>query len=88
MLPCDLKVRRAAQQELRSQTLVKDFYEVQKPEEKPIPYSNELFKEDAVQWLVETDQVLFYCQHSYILSLIFITRNSLFKPSNTLPFRK
>ena len=69
MLPCDSKARRAAQQELRSQTLVKDFYEVQKPEEKPIPYSNELFKEDAIQWLVETDQVLFYFVNTHIFFL-------------------
>ena len=41
------------------QTLVEDHYKIQKPEDKPVPYSDERFRDAAIQWLVETDQVLF-----------------------------
>lgn len=57
MLPGDSKARRNKQKEKLSQTLVDDHYEVQNPEDKPKPYSHELWKEAAIQWLVETDQV-------------------------------
>ena len=39
------------------QTQVNDHFEKAQPESKPEPYSDELFKEAAIQWLVETDQV-------------------------------
>ncbi len=60
MLPCDCKVRHVAQAEVLSQTLVEDHYPVQKPGEKPVPYSDEYFKEAAVQWLIETNQYSFH----------------------------
>lgn len=59
MLPSDSKARRNANKERFTQTLVEDHYKVQMPEEKPVPYSDELFREAAIQWLVETDQVFF-----------------------------
>ena len=60
MLPKDSKARHAGKAEVLSQTLVVDHYTIQKPGDKPIPYSEEGFKEAAVQWLVEMDQVFFF----------------------------
>ena len=57
MLPGDSKARREKAKEKLSQTLVDDHYEVQKPEDKPKPYSHALWQEAAIQWLIETDQV-------------------------------
>jgi hypothetical protein len=57
MLPKDSSARRAAERDSLKQTDVGDHFSVQKPNEKPIIYSDELFKEAAIQWLIETDQV-------------------------------
>ena len=57
MLPSDSKARRAALAGSLSQTLIDDHYTVQQPRDEPIPYSDELFKEVAIQWLIETNQV-------------------------------
>ena len=38
------------------QTQVEDHFKCVNPEDKPIPYSDGLFKEVAIQWLIETDQ--------------------------------
>jgi len=43
------------------QSQVDDHFTVIPEEEKPTPYTDELFKEAAIQWLIETDQVPFYC---------------------------
>jgi hypothetical protein len=58
MLPDDAKARR--QEALKSvleQSQVDDHFHLVKPEDKPEPYSDNVFKEAAIQWLVETDQV-------------------------------
>ena len=60
MLPSDSKACRAALAKSLSQTLVDDHYAVQQPRDKLIPYSDELFKEVAIQWLIATDQVIFF----------------------------
>ena len=57
MLPDDTKSRKAAIKERLQQTQVNDHFEKAQPESKPEPYSDGLFKEAAIQWLVETDQV-------------------------------
>ncbi|KAF8809281.1 hypothetical protein BYT27DRAFT_7187967, partial [Phlegmacium glaucopus] len=72
MLPRDSKARRDAEREHLSQTLVEDHYTVQKPEDKPVPYSNELFKEAAIQWLVETDQPIQAFEHPTYQKMIQI----------------
>lgn len=58
MLPKDTK---AWQQILHEaslhQTGVNDHFAKANPENKPKPYTNELYKEAAIQWLIETDQV-------------------------------
>jgi len=59
MLPDDTKSRRAAlleDQNLR-QTEVHEHFTTLKPEDKPQPYSDKLFEEVAIRWLIETDQV-------------------------------
>lgn len=61
MLLKDSSARRAAERDTLKQTAVSDHFSVEKPEEKPIVYSDELFKEAAIQWLVETDQVRYNC---------------------------
>lgn len=57
MLPEDTKARKAQIKEKLEQTHVNDHFAKAPPENKPEPYSDELFKEAAIQWLVETDQV-------------------------------
>jgi trans-aconitate methyltransferase len=57
MLPEDTKSRKAQINEKLQQTQVNDHFAKAQPENKPEPYSDELFKEAALQWLVETDQV-------------------------------
>jgi hypothetical protein len=60
MLPEDTKQRRAAFLESLRQTNVTDHFMEAQPEERVPPYTDELFKEAAIQWLVETDQVSHY----------------------------
>jgi hypothetical protein len=57
MLPEDSKSRKAQVHDKLQQTQVNDHFEKIQPENKPEPYSDDLFKEAAIQWLVETDQV-------------------------------
>ena len=57
MLPDDTKASRAAALETLLQTQVNAHFKVADPNDKPIPFSDELFKEAAIQWLIETDQV-------------------------------
>jgi hypothetical protein len=60
MLPQDTKERRAAALERLQQTEVEDHFRTAQPGDKPpppSPYTDELFKEVAIEWLIETDQV-------------------------------
>jgi len=58
MLPKDAKARRdEANEKTMEQTQVDDHFKVLKPEDKPAPYSDKLFQEVSIRWLVETDQV-------------------------------
>jgi hypothetical protein len=60
MLPQDsLAHRQAAVDEVAhvQQGRVDQHFETAKAEDKPLPYSDELFREAAIQWLVKTDQV-------------------------------
>lgn len=58
MLPEDAKAHRTKQLEsIQKQTAIDDHFLVQNPDQKPKPYSDSLFEEGAIQWLVETDQV-------------------------------
>ena len=57
MLPEDSKSCKAQIKEKLEQTRVSDHFAKAQPKKKPEPYSDVLFKEAAIQWLVETDQV-------------------------------
>jgi hypothetical protein len=54
-LPGDIKKRKAAT-ELVTRTLDRDLRE-KKVKERVIPYSDTIFLQDALEWLVSTDQV-------------------------------
>ena len=57
MLPEDSKSRRALSNEMLRQTSVHDHFKPTTAEDKPIPYSDETFKQAAIEWLIETNQV-------------------------------
>ena len=58
MLPEDTEARRKVLTEnLLKQTSVDEHFKPAAPVEKPQPYSDELFKEAAIEWLIETNQV-------------------------------
>ncbi len=60
MLPKDSLARRQAavdEAACLQQGRVDHHFETAKAEDRPAPYSDELFREAAIQWLVETDQV-------------------------------
>ncbi|KAF8164679.1 hypothetical protein BJ912DRAFT_863619 [Pholiota molesta] len=72
MLPKDSSARRVAEQEALKQTSVNDHFTVQKPEDKPIAYSDEFFKEAALQWLIETDQPIHALENKAFRAMIQI----------------
>ena len=57
MLPDDAQARRAAHHLKLQQTQVNDHFPTAQPEDNPPPYTDELFKEAAIEWLIQTDQV-------------------------------
>jgi len=58
MLPEDTKKRRASTvEDTLRQSQVNEHFNVAKPEDKPKAYTDEIFKEAAIQWLIETNQV-------------------------------
>ena len=58
MLPEDAKARREeATANAKEQTQVDDHFHQVNPDDKPAPYSDDFFKEAALWWLIETDQV-------------------------------
>ena len=61
MLTDDAKARRQdALEKALEQTQVDNHFHLVKPEDKPEPYSDNIFKKAAIQWLIETDQVFLY----------------------------
>ena len=60
MLPRDSAARKVAEVEATAklqQGRVDEHFEPIKPGDKPVPYSDRTFRELAIQWLVQTDQV-------------------------------
>ena len=58
MLPKDAKARRdKVNEKTMEQTQVNNHFKVLKPEDKPAPYSDKLYQEVSIRWLVEMDQV-------------------------------
>ena len=61
MLPDDTKARREKMTEENvRQTHVDEHFKVATPEDKPQPYSDEIFNEAAREWLIETNQVCYF----------------------------
>jgi hypothetical protein len=59
MLPEDTEARRKALAEnLLRQSSVNDHFKPALLVDKPQPYSDQLFKEAAIEWLIATNQVL------------------------------
>ena len=77
MLAEDAKARRAelASKTVQVQSNMGDHFSVSKPEDKPVPYSHELFKTAAIEWLIQTNQVFF----SSLLVILKVLR-CFFKP--------
>lgn len=65
MLPEDTKARRVELHEKLQQTEVNDHFKPAPPKERPQPYSDEIFMEAAIQWLIETDQVRHILSNHY-----------------------
>jgi hypothetical protein len=61
MLPEDTKARREKMTEENvRQSHVEEHFKVATPEDKPLPYSDEIFNEAAREWLMETNQVCYF----------------------------
>lgn len=88
MLPEDTKARRAAAlDETLRQTEVDEHFAKQKLEDKPQPYSDKLFEEAAIRWLIETDQVR-PSEPSGCFLIYLSTGHSLYRRLNTQPTRE
>jgi len=58
MLPEDAKKHCASKvEETLRQSQVNEHFKVAKPEDKPKAYTDEIFKEAAIWWLIKTNQV-------------------------------
>jgi hypothetical protein len=57
MMPGDVKARKAAAAKTKQTTLDPHLREIP-PMERILPYTDELFTQAAIEWLVSTDQVL------------------------------
>jgi hypothetical protein len=63
MIPEDAKARRQeAILDVKEQSQVDNHFMRIKPEDRLVPFSDKLFKDAAMRWLIETDQVghIFY----------------------------
>ena len=75
MLPDDAKARRAEAHEALKQTRVGDHFTTVNPADdykKLEPFSQELFRDAAIQWLIETDQVSMYCFRCPLSHVTFV----------------
>jgi hypothetical protein len=69
MLPEDSAARKAASLEAVAkvqQGRVDDHFEMVKPGDKPTPYSDSTFRDAAIQWLIQTDQVSIFILYAVI----------------------
>ena len=58
MIPEDAKARcKEANAKAMEQSQINDHFHQAAPEDKPTPYLDKAFREAALQWLVQTDQV-------------------------------
>ncbi|KAI9440271.1 hypothetical protein F5148DRAFT_989071 [Russula earlei] len=72
MLPKDAKTRhKEALDKVMEQSQVNDHFHPMNPDDRPTPYSDEVFKEAALQWLIKTDQITTF-EHPSFLNMINI----------------
>ena len=78
MLPENLKAHHAALLKSLHQTNVTEHFAEAKPENKPPPYSDKIFNQAAVQYIIETDQVSSSYTSLTVIHLLIVY--SLFMP--------
>jgi len=86
-LPDFLKEQQKNKADLLQQTMVTNHFAKAEPQEKIIPYSDELFKQAAVEWLIATDQVRVFPIHFPFMESLSLNP-SRFKLCNILNFKK
>jgi hypothetical protein len=59
MLPDDTRWEKMTKENVR-QSHVDEHFKVETLEDKPQPYSDEIFNEAAREWLIETNQVCYF----------------------------
>ncbi|KIL54591.1 hypothetical protein M378DRAFT_31215, partial [Amanita muscaria Koide BX008] len=69
MLPEDAKARRK-ERDSKEQTQLENHFQRVNPGDKPAPYSDELFKEALIRWLIETDQPVAAFEHPSFQNMI------------------
>ena len=77
----------AQAEELTKQQSLEPYLTAKAPQERVIPYSDDLFRDAAIQWMVETHQV---CCISHVL-VFWAYKNmvySPFRPLSTHPSRQ
>ncbi|KAF9058405.1 hypothetical protein BDP27DRAFT_1241318, partial [Rhodocollybia butyracea] len=71
MIPADTKARKAAALAASaSQTLIHDHATPLPPKVHVAPYSDELFEQAALEWLIETDQPIAALEHPKFRAMI------------------
>ncbi|KAF8882548.1 hypothetical protein BD779DRAFT_1444683, partial [Infundibulicybe gibba] len=86
MLPEDTHARKLDNDKKMQQTQVIDHFDVAEPRKIPVFYSDELFKEAAIEWLIATDQPIQAFEHPKFKNMIDVAASAT--NSVTLPNRK
>ncbi|KAI9430688.1 hypothetical protein F5148DRAFT_990532, partial [Russula earlei] len=78
MLPKDAKIRcKEALKKVMEQSQVDDHFHPTNPDDRLTPYSDEVFKDTALQWLIKTDQPIATFKHPSILNMITLPLEQL-----------
>jgi hypothetical protein len=72
MLPKDAK-RRREQAVADQQPSISGHLKPRAPNEHVVPYTDELFREAAIEWLIETDQVRYSWNYSFFMLFTLFT---------------
>ncbi|KAE9382730.1 hypothetical protein BT96DRAFT_743779, partial [Gymnopus androsaceus JB14] len=71
IIPKDVKIRKnAAEPAAASQTVIDDHAVPLPRKEWVLPYSDELFQQAAIEWLIETDQPISALEHPRFRRLV------------------
>jgi hypothetical protein len=86
MLPEDAKARRKeAFEKAMEQSQVDEHFHPVDPNDKPVSYTDDVFREAAIQWLIRTDQVLLFFSYHFHFYISSHHANSLFRLLNIPP---